>query len=102
MDRQTYGTAVPAKDAKGLTMKIHRHEELGGELGDHLRPTVDAASGNALVLRVTDQRVGLVGQRDGTGGRCRGPGWSGSSRVPAFSCRPGSDCTTPTAHGSPS
>ncbi|MCW8375652.1 hypothetical protein [Streptomyces justiciae] len=76
---QTYGVVVPAKDAKGVKMKVHGHGKLGGELGDHLMHTVGATSGgagsiaasmpqtsgSALVLRVTDQRVGLVGQRDG-------------------------------------
>jgi len=56
-------------------VKIHGHGKLGGALGDHLMHTVGATSGgagsmpqtsgSALVLRVTDQRVGLVGQRDG-------------------------------------
>ncbi|WP_055490526.1 hypothetical protein [Streptomyces sp. TP-A0356] len=75
----TYGIVVPVKSAKGVKVSIHGHGRLGGHLGDHLMHNVGAASGGAgsiasgmpgtsgaLLMRVTDQRVGLVRHLDGT------------------------------------
>ncbi|WP_225839330.1 hypothetical protein [Streptomyces sp. NK08204] len=68
-----YGSVVPAKSAKGVGVNI------GGALANQLVNTVGAQSGGAgsiaagmprtsgaLLLRVTDQRVGLVKPLDGT------------------------------------
>ncbi|MEU8589010.1 hypothetical protein AB0C59_18710 [Streptomyces sp. NPDC048664] len=69
----TFGVVVPAKHAKGVRMG-----RIGGELGTELVRGVGAESGGpgsiaaglprssgALLLRVTDQRVGLVQPLDG-------------------------------------
>ncbi|MFD7706740.1 hypothetical protein ACFV6E_10585 [Streptomyces sp. NPDC059785] len=74
-----YGIVVPAKSAKGVKASYHGHGRLGGALGDRLVQSVGAASGGAgsiaaglpatsgaLLMRVTDQRVGLVRHLDGT------------------------------------
>ncbi|TGB05584.1 hypothetical protein [Streptomyces sp. MZ04] len=71
-----YGIVVPVKSAEGIKVK---HGRLGGMLGDHLMHRYGAQSGGAqsiaaamppasgaLLMRVTDQRVGLVGPMDGT------------------------------------
>ncbi|MEU7058986.1 hypothetical protein [Streptomyces sp. NPDC046197] len=76
---QTYAVVVPAKGAKGVKVSIHGHGRFGGELGDQLVRSVGAQSGGAgsiasglpatsgaLLMRVTDQRVGLVHPLDGT------------------------------------
>ncbi|MET8246024.1 hypothetical protein ABZV31_17340 [Streptomyces sp. NPDC005202] len=76
---QTYGTVVPVKSAKGVKVGFHGRGRIGGELGDYLMQNIGAASGGAgsiaaglpptsgaLLLRVTDQRVGLVHPLDGT------------------------------------
>ncbi|MGW0765492.1 hypothetical protein [Streptomyces sp. NPDC002676] len=68
-----YGSVVPAKSAKGVSVNI------GGSLANQLMGSVGAQSGaagsiaaqmphtsGALLLRVTDQRVGLVRPLDGT------------------------------------
>ncbi|MFC9926356.1 hypothetical protein [Streptomyces sp. NPDC127190] len=68
-----YGTVVPAKSAKGIGVNA------GSFLGNELVNSVGAQSGRAgsiasglpqtsgaLLLRVTDQRVGLVKPLDGT------------------------------------
>ncbi|MGW3205677.1 hypothetical protein [Streptomyces sp. NPDC001135] len=68
-----YGTVVPAKSAKGIGPTI------GRSLGNDLVNSVGAQSGGAgsiaaqmphtsgaLLLRVTDQRIGLVQPLDGT------------------------------------
>ncbi|WP_159046369.1 hypothetical protein [Streptomyces sp. MMG1121] len=68
-----YGSVVPAKSAKGISVNI------GGALANQLVGAVGAQSGGAdsiaagmprssgaLLLRVTDQRVGLVKPLDGT------------------------------------
>ncbi|MGH4033479.1 hypothetical protein ACQB60_31610 [Actinomycetota bacterium Odt1-20B] len=72
----SYGIVVPVKSAQGVKLK---HGKLGGQLGDHLMHRYGAQSGDAqsiaaampptsgaLLLRVTDQRVGLVKHLDGT------------------------------------
>lgn len=72
----TYGMVVPAKSAEGVKIK---HGRIGGMLGDHLMHRYGALSGGAqsiaaampatsgaLLMRVTDQRVGLVQHADGT------------------------------------
>ncbi|MGW2646307.1 hypothetical protein ACWC2T_15620 [Streptomyces sp. NPDC001393] len=66
-----YATVVPAKSAKGIG--------IGASLGNHLVNTVGAQSGGAssiaagmpstsgaLLMRVTDQRIGMVQPLDGT------------------------------------
>ncbi|MET8689215.1 hypothetical protein ABZV77_33915 [Streptomyces sp. NPDC004732] len=71
-----YGIVVPVKSAEGIKMK---HGKAGGMLGDHLMQRYGAQSGGAqsiaaampptsgaLLMRVTDQRVGLVRHMDGT------------------------------------
>ncbi|MDF3300408.1 hypothetical protein [Streptomyces tropicalis] len=72
---QTFGVVVPAKSAKGSG-----HGQIGGDLGGMLARSVGAQSGGAgsvasglpatsgaaLLLRVTDQRVGLVDPLRGT------------------------------------
>lgn len=71
-----YGIVVPVQSAEGIKMK---HGRLGGRLGDHLMHQYGARSGGAqaiaaalpptsgaLLMRVTDQRVGLVRPVDGT------------------------------------
>jgi hypothetical protein len=76
---QTFGVVVPAKSAKGVKLDIHGHGRLGGQFGDYLAHNVGARSGGAgsiaagmppssgaLLLRVTDQRVGLVHPLEGT------------------------------------
>ncbi|MFJ3337171.1 hypothetical protein [Streptomyces sp. NPDC086766] len=76
---RTYAVVIPAKSAKGMKMRVHGFGRLGGELGDYLMQNVGAQSGGhgsvaagvpgtsgALLLRVTDQRVGLVHPLDGT------------------------------------
>jgi hypothetical protein len=76
----SYGVVVPAKSAQG--MKLTRPGPLsgiGGEFGDRLVQNIGAASAaagsiaatmppssGALLLRVTDQRVGLVHPLNGT------------------------------------
>ena len=75
----TYGVVVPAKSAKGVKASFHGYGRLGGQLDDYLTHNVGAASGGAgsiaaqmpgtsgaLLMRVTDQRVGLVRHLDGT------------------------------------
>ncbi|MFF1695563.1 hypothetical protein ACFVXC_18310 [Streptomyces sp. NPDC058257] len=70
------GIVVPVKSAEGVKVK---HGKLGGMLGDHLMHRYGAQSGGAqsiaaampstsgaLLMRVTDQRVGLVRHLDGT------------------------------------
>jgi hypothetical protein len=75
----SYGVVVPAKSAKGVKMtRPGPFSGIGGELGDRLVQSVGAASAGAgsiaagmppssgaLLLRVTDQRVGLVRPLDG-------------------------------------
>lgn len=75
-----YGVVVPAKSAKGVKLNFHGHGKVGGQLGDQLVRNVGAVNGGvgsvaaqlpdtgggALLLRVTDQRVGLVRPSDGT------------------------------------
>ncbi|MFF9816663.1 hypothetical protein [Streptomyces sp. NPDC014006] len=69
---------VPVKSAKGVKLNVHGHGRLGGQFGDHLMQNIGAASGGAgsvagqlpptsgaLLMRVTDQRVGLVRATDG-------------------------------------
>lgn len=69
-----YGIVVPAKGAKGLKMGY-----LGGDLGQEMVRSIGAESGGpgsvasgmprtsgALLMRVTDQRVGLVNHLNGT------------------------------------
>ncbi|MEU6819006.1 hypothetical protein ABZ921_00155 [Streptomyces atriruber] len=71
-----YGIVVPVKSAEGIKIK---HGKVGGMLGDHLMHRYGAQSGDAqsiaaamppttgaLLMRVTDQRVGLVRHMDGT------------------------------------
>jgi hypothetical protein len=71
-----YGIVVPTKSAKGVKFRGGR---LGGALGDHIAQNVGSVSGGAdsvagglpktegaLLLRITDQRVGLVRPMDGT------------------------------------
>jgi hypothetical protein len=71
-----YGIVVPVKSAEGVKIK---HGKIGGMLGDHLMHRYGAQSGGArsiaaampatsgaLLMRVTDQRVGLVRHLDGT------------------------------------
>ncbi|WP_225094637.1 hypothetical protein [Streptomyces sp. CoH27] len=68
-----YGSVVPAKSAKGVSINV------GGVVANQLMHTIGAQSGGAgsiaagmpgasgaLLLRVTDQRVGLVRPLDGT------------------------------------
>ncbi|MET9384605.1 hypothetical protein ABZY09_26955 [Streptomyces sp. NPDC002928] len=75
---QTYGIVVPVKSAKGVKVSFHGHGRIGGELGDRLVHDIGAASAGAgsiasglpptsgaLLLRITDQRVGLVRHTDG-------------------------------------
>ncbi|MER6355027.1 hypothetical protein ABT186_25240 [Streptomyces sp. NPDC001634] len=75
----TFGIVVPVKSAKGIKVSFHGHGKLGGHVGDYLMHNIGAASGGAgsiasgmpqtsgaLLLRVTDQRVGLVRHLDGT------------------------------------
>ncbi|WP_432037808.1 hypothetical protein [Streptomyces cucumeris] len=75
----TFGLVVPAKSAQGVKMNYHGHGKLGGKLGDHLVQSVGAESAGAgsiasgmpetsggLLLRITDQRIGLVRPLDGT------------------------------------
>ncbi|MEW2391691.1 hypothetical protein AB0933_25390 [Streptomyces venezuelae] len=72
----TYGIVVPVKSAEGVKIK---HGRIGGMLGDQLMQRYGAQSGGArsiaaampptsgaLLMRVTDQRVGLVRHLDGT------------------------------------
>ena len=74
-----YGIVVPAKSAKGMKVNIRGAGRAGGAIGDYLMQNVGAASGGAgsiaaqmpptsggLLMRVTDQRVGLVRHLDGT------------------------------------
>lgn len=71
-----YGIVVPVKSAEGVKVK---HGKIGGMLGDQLMHRYGAQSGGAqsiaaaipptsgaLLMRVTDQRVGLVRHLDGT------------------------------------
>jgi hypothetical protein len=71
-----HGITVPVKSAEGVKIK---HGRIGGALGDHLMHRYGAQSGGAqsiaaampstsgaLLMRVTDQRVGLVRHLDGT------------------------------------
>lgn len=74
-----HGVVVPAKSAKGVKLNVHGHGRVGGQLGDHLMQNIGAVSGGAgsvaaqlpptgsgaLLLRITDQRVGLVRPADG-------------------------------------
>lgn len=70
-----HGVVVPVKSAEGVKIK---HGKAGGMLGDHLMHRYGAEAGGAqsiaaampptsgaLLMRVTDQRVGLVGVQDG-------------------------------------
>ncbi|MBW5420070.1 hypothetical protein GKQ77_00530 [Streptomyces sp. BG9H] len=72
-----HGIVVPVKSAEGVKLK---HGRIGGMVGDHLMhrygaqsggaqsiaAAMPSTSGDALLLRVTDQRVGLVQIKDGT------------------------------------
>ncbi|MFF1377497.1 hypothetical protein [Streptomyces sp. NPDC058308] len=71
-----HGIVVPVKSAEGIKVKPG---VIGGRLGDHLMHRFGAESGDAmsiaaampptsgaLLMRVTDQRVGLVRHLDGT------------------------------------
>ncbi|MFD4632444.1 hypothetical protein ACFVYR_29815 [Streptomyces sp. NPDC058284] len=71
----SYGIVVPVKSAEGIKIK---HGKAGGKLGEHLMHRYGAQSGGAqsiaaamppssgaLLMRVTDQRVGLVRPLDG-------------------------------------
>ncbi|MEU1145215.1 hypothetical protein ACFYO9_06880 [Streptomyces sp. NPDC005863] len=73
-----YGIVVPVKGAEGVKIKYGKHGKVGGMLGDHLMHRYGAEAGGAqsiaaampptsgaLLMRVTDQRVGLVGVHDG-------------------------------------
>ncbi|MEU6991005.1 hypothetical protein ABZ953_10170 [Streptomyces sp. NPDC046465] len=72
----SFGIVVPVKSAEGIKVK---HGMIGGKLGDHLMHRYGAQSGGAqsiaaampstsgaLLMRVTDQRIGLVRHLDGT------------------------------------
>ncbi|MDI2125477.1 hypothetical protein [Yinghuangia seranimata] len=77
-----YGIAVPAKSAKGVRLNHFNPDgrgRRGAELGDRLMQSVGAVSGGAgsiaasmpettgaLLLRITDRRVGLVNHMNGT------------------------------------
>jgi hypothetical protein len=75
----TFAIVVPAKSARGVKVNLPLTGRLGGYLGDHLMHTIGAESGGtgsiasgmprtsgALLMRVTDRRVGLLHHQNGT------------------------------------